>query len=786
MENTTSRHLMFLAGGVIILLVLSCLLGLALKQEKMIKHSVHLSAERLFESIVLTRRWNACYGGVFVLKREGMQSNPYLEHPDITSATGLTYTMKNPALMTREISLLAEQSGHYQYHITSLRLINPHNQPDEWERASLQQFENGVPETLQIAKLDGQQVYRLMRPLMVEEGCMQCHAKQGYRVGEVRGGISVSFPYEEIAINLAGNRIKMTSLGIAIVGILCFLFYFVIWRLVGHLCVVSGELTQQKQNLEELNAVLDQKVSERTAALQESEQRFRSTFEQAPVGIGHLAMDGRLLRMNRRFCEIIGVPPSQRTSLKFQDISFETKRMAGVEEWDALLLGDKDAFSLERRYIRKDLSEVWINLTISLVRRDSGAPGYYICVVEDMSERRSLQEQLRQAQKMEAIGTFAGGIAHDFNNILTPILGYTEMLMEDSDPGEKCYASLQAVFCAATRAQELIRQILTFSRRADKEKQPLNIVPVIKEVIKLLRSFLPSTLTLSQVLTNEDCIVYATPSQIHQIMMNLCTNAYQAMEGGSGVLTIELQVLEMPAAETIGSLPSGKYAVLKVTDTGCGMDQQTMERMYEPYFTTKAKGEGTGFGLSMVHGLVEDLHGAIVAESQAGQGTSFTLFLPLLEQDSGQQCRQPLHVEEMQGGNEHILLVDDEPAIVAMETTMLSDLGYKVTSFYKSVEALAYFREHAQAFDLVVTDITMPEMSGIVLAREISVLSPQLPIILCTGFTSANTEEIFKLHNNVVTLLTKPILRDDLARAVRHAIDDGVPRDGARPGRHPQ
>ena len=769
LHNKTTRHLLFLAGAVIILLVLSCFLGLTLLQEKMIKNSVHLSAQRLFESIVLTRRWNAQYGGVLVRKYEGMQSNPYLEHPDVITATGLTYTLKNPALMTREISELSEQYGHYQYHITSLKLMNPNNQPDAWERTSLQQFEKGVAETTQVARVNGEEVYRFMRPLLVEDGCMQCHGKQGYVGGEVRGGISVSLPYQQISISLVSNRMKMAVLGLSIVAILSFLFYFVIWRLIGHLFSISSELERQKGKLEKLNTVLDQKVTERTQAFQESEQRFRSTFEQAPVGICHIGLDGLVLRVNRHFCEIFALSSSALLNMRFQDISHETKRIVKGEDWNALLLGEKESFSLERRYLHGDLTEAWISLTMSLVKKDTGEPHYFICVVEDMSERRSLQQQLQQAQKMEAIGTLAGGIAHDFNNILTPILGYTEMLLEDARPGEKQFTSLQAVFHSAVRAQELIRQFLTFSRRNDAERQPLNIVIVVKEVIKLLRSFLPSSVEVAHFLTNEDCIVQVNPTQIHQIMMNLCTNAYQAMHEGSGVLTIELTVNE-PGEEPALALTPGRYAVLVVRDTGCGMDRRTMERMYEPYFTTKSQSEGTGLGLAMVHGIVEDLGGAIKAESVVGKGTQFTLYLPLVDQCDSRQRILPLDEEAMVGGNESILLVDDEPAIVSMEAAMLRDLGYKVTSFHRATEALEHVRQQAETYDLVITDITMPELSGVALAREIGAIRAHLPIILCTGFSAEYRKDISR-QGNIAALLTKPILKRDLARAIRNVLD---------------
>jgi len=765
----TIHQLIFLAGGMIILLVLSCFLGLTLKQEKMIRHSVYLSAVRLFESIVLTRRWNAGYGGVFVLKKEGMESNPYLEHPDITSASGLTYTLKNPALMTREISHLAAQRGHYRYHITSLKLMNPNNQPDDWERASLQQFELGVSETVQTAFLHGEQVYRLMRPLMVEDGCMQCHAKQDYAVGEVRGGISVSLPYKDVSVHLESNRAKMTALGLSVAAVFSFLLYFVIWRLVGHLFAISGELGGQKQRLEELNEALDRKVSERTAALQESEQRFRSTFEQAPVGICHLDLKGHFLRVNKRFCEIFKCPEAELRYRLFQEIFPGIHGIAGVEGWNALLLGEKDSILLERRSVLRGLSEIWVNMTFSLVRDDSSDPRYLICIVEDVSERRNLEQQLQQAQKMEAMGTLAGGIAHDFNNILTPILGYTEMLMEDTQPDEKRYSSLQVIFNAAIRAKDLIRQILTFSRQSDTQIQPLHIALVVKEVVKLLHSFLPSSIQISHNYTQEECIVLANPTQIHQILMNLCTNAYQAMPDGKGILSVQLKVEDLGGDSEL-TLAPGRYAVLVVTDTGCGMDPQTLQRIYDPYFTTKAQGEGTGLGLAMVHGIVDELGGIILVESAVGQGTTFTVYLPLVSTSDSKTEHVNVDLAGDCRGSESILLVDDDPVIAAMVTGMLQDLGYEVVSFNGSVEALEYFREHKDAFDLVVTDIAMPELTGIMMAREMATLRVDLPIILCTGFNAEFSREMTSL-TNVMTLLTKPILKHDLARAVRRALD---------------
>ncbi len=763
------KYMIPIAGGAILLLILSCFMGLTIKQDEMIYENIHLSAKRLFDSIVITRRWNASYGGVYVQKKKGMESNPYLTHPDIISDSGIVYTLKNPALMTRELSEIAARWADYRYHITSLKLMNPKNSPDRWEHDSLEKFEQGVKETTQLIDIKGEKVFRLMRPIFFEESCSGCHLHQGYKIGDVRGGISVDLPYDQIAKDLAANRFKMLGLALSIGFVFFSVFYFVIWKLVCEMSYLTTELAFQKNKLEDLNSELDKKVLDRTAELKASEERFRTTFENAGVGICHTSTDGRLLRFNKQFCRITGYTTDELYRLKFEDISHPQDIEENLSQLQRLLSGESESFTIEKRYFRKDMSAIWVSVTVSLVKTISNEPDYFIAVVEDISERRRLEAQLQQARKMEAIGTLAGGVAHDFNNILTPIIGYTEILLGEMESGRREKFFLQEIFGAARRAQDLVKQILTFSRRTECEKTVFNMALIIKESLKLLRATIPSTIEFRQDIDSDDCIVKADPTQIHQIIMNLCTNAFHAMGDNGGVLTVFLKIEEISGQDTSLEVSSGRYVLLEVGDSGCGMNAETIERIYEPYFSTKPKGEGTGLGLAMVHGIVKSLGGYISVYSEPGDGTVFRIYIPVHESNSIPENRKKVS-GEIPGGSERIMVVDDDAIITSMITTMLSGLGYKVIAENSSTEALSRFQSDPGAFDLVITDMTMPKLTGIMLAQQLLALRPQIPIILCTGFSlQINAENARAV--GIRAFLTKPVLKKDLALAVRQALD---------------
>ncbi|MBF0301583.1 MAG: response regulator, partial [Desulfamplus sp.] len=413
-------------------------------------------------------------------------------------------------------------------------------------------------------------------------------------------------------------------------------------------------------------------------------------------------------------------------------------------------------------------------------------------------EMRRLESQLNHAQKMEAIGIMAGGIAHDFNNILFPIIGAAEMLAEDSTEGSTQKLFISEILKAGYRAKELVKQILTFSRQADQEMTPLSIQPILKEIIKLARSMLPSTIKINQYIPKNCCMVNADPTQVHQVFMNLIINAFHAMENTDGTLTIKLSESENPPVyidnyeiaqsksdiriddivkNTTFDNPkfesaSGKYLCIEVSDTGVGMDKATLQRIFEPYFTTKELGKGTGLGLAVVHGIVKRCKGDIVVTSELGKGTSFKIYLPGVEQTTFDTIESSTLKKAT--GSETILVVDDEPVVAKMFGQILKRAGYKVFIEIDSLDALENFREKPDMYDLVITDLTMPGITGEKLCAALKIAKPNIPVILCTGF-SGKAADLEKNNFGIDRVVMKPIISNDLLKAVRELLDLHLP-----------
>ncbi len=386
-------------------------------------------------------------------------------------------------------------------------------------------------------------------------------------------------------------------------------------------------------------------------------------------------------------------------------------------------------------------------------------------------EKAELETQIRTTQKMEAIGTLAGGIAHDFNNILVPIIAYTDMVMATEVPGSANWQNLQEVYKAANRAKELVKQILTFSREREHEICPVQIVPVVKESLKLLKASLPSTIEITQRLEAEGVTILADPTQIHQIVMNLCTNAYHAMRDKGGLMEVTLSQVEIGSGDSLDRrLLPGSYLVLTVSDTGPGMDQATMERIFDPYFTTRKHGEGTGLGLAVVLGIVKKYGGDIRVYSEPGQGASFQVYFPVL--GKAEEGLSSILSTAPVTGDERLLLVDDEPQIVDSMQKMLEFHGYHVTAKTSSVEALEVFRLASESFDLVITDQTMPYMTGDQLVLELKKIRPDIPVVLCTGFSLVMDEAKAKALG-IDAFLLKPVLRKEMSETIRRVLDTG-------------
>jgi len=394
---------------------------------------------------------------------------------------------------------------------------------------------------------------------------------------------------------------------------------------------------------------------------------------------------------------------------------------------------------------------------------------------ETEQQNKKLAEQLLQAQKMEAIGTLAGGIAHDFNNILTAVLGFAEMaIIHGRDNYEMLASDLAGIIKAGKRAKELVRQILAFSRKGEHRREVLSPTPLIKESLKLLRASVPVSIDIREQIDGNCGYIFAEPSMIQQIVMNLCTNAVQSMEDEKGTITVRLTA-RLLSAEEINSEPGiapGEFLELMVRDTGKGMSKAVLDRIFEPYFTTKDMSKGTGMGLALVHGIVQNCGGFIRVESEVGLGSTFRIFLPVAPQEKKAGAVAKVS-ESVLGGHEHILCIDDEADIVNIQAGLLGHLGYQVTSTTSAMEALDLLRAFPKRFDLVVTDQTMPQLTGLDFARQALAIRPDLPIILCSGYSAAISTNNIRAAG-VRAFIMKPIQKKVLAGLVRSLLDGGT------------
>ncbi|MDX2502097.1 MAG: ATP-binding protein, partial [Deltaproteobacteria bacterium] len=390
-----------------------------------------------------------------------------------------------------------------------------------------------------------------------------------------------------------------------------------------------------------------------------------------------------------------------------------------------------------------------------------------LCVGIDVTEKWQLEKRLAQAQKMEAIGTLAGGIAHDFNNILSAIVGYTELSLMDIPKGSALHNNLQQVLKAGERAKDLVRQILTFSRQRKSELLPVKVSLIINEALKLLRASLPATIKIRHYLKS-NLSVLTDPTNIHQVLINLCTNASYVMQEKGGILEVSLSDVELDAdfARKHPGVKPGKFINLTVKDSGDGMTPEVTERIFDPFFTTKKKGEGTGMGLSVVHGIIKSHGGTITVKSSPGKGSEFSVFLPAIETETADNANQ---VQLMVTGSERTLFVDDEDFQVDIGKRMLERLGYRVTARTNSIEAFELFRENPDGFDLVITDMTMPDLTGDILARKIIAIRPDIPIIVCTGYSERINPDIVK-EIGIKELAMKPVVMKDIAQMIERVL----------------
>ena len=423
----------------------------------------------------------------------------------------------------------------------------------------------------------------------------------------------------------------------------------------------------------------------------------------------------------------------------------------------------------EHKRLEEELSKRQVELELRVQERTAELTQAYDKLMEETKERAKLEEQLRQSQKMEAIGTLAGGIAHDFNNILAAIIGFTEMVEEDLPPESQSRPRIGRVLKAASRGKDLVRQILAFSRKTELERKPLSLSSVIHETFQLLRASLPTTIEMNLGAKATRDTILATPAEVQQIIMNLATNAFFAMREKGGVLSISTTDIDFEPDSPVldADVEPGEYVQLVIADTGHGMEHHVMQRVFEPFFTTKGVGEGTGMGLAVVYGIVKSLHGTIAVESEPGKGSTFRICLPVARADENQES---VVVKTTPRGTEHILIIDDEELLVEWGQAALERLGYSVTALTDSMEALKLFSVDPSRFDLVITDQTMPNLTGLHLARKLMAIRTNIPIILCTGHSDSVSPEKAK-DAGIKDFLMKPLGKQQLAEAIRKVLN---------------
>jgi PAS domain S-box-containing protein len=504
-------------------------------------------------------------------------------------------------------------------------------------------------------------------------------------------------------------------------------------------------------------------------ALGESEVRFQQIFDQAPIGIALIdSTTGQFTHINQKYCDIVGYKLEEMLRLSFQAITHPDDLQEDLSQMEKLKNGVIDSFTMEKRYLKKGGKAVWVSLIVAPLWRKGEKASHHVAMVTDITEKKQIEAQAVQSQKLEAIGVLAGGIAHDFNNILASMTAFAELTLEKVE-NERLRSYLWRILEGCNRATELVRQILTFSRHNKQEEMLLDLKIIANETFKLLRAALPSTIEIQKHFCDEPCLVKADLTQIHQLLMNLSTNAADAMRDEGGLLQIELNVEDLTedTKHTMLKLKPGTYVRITIRDTGQGIDPSILQNIFQPFFTTKATGEGTGMGLAVAHGIAKSCSGTIHVESEPGLGSSFSVYLPKANIVSG-----GISMEEIQAprGKGNILVVDDEiPNGIALKE-ILDGLGYNTEVTNNSRDALDIFSANPQHFDLVISDVTMPGMTGDQLARKILQINPDSLIILQTGYGERISEKECE-EIGVVSLLTKPVRKANLAKAVKDVLD---------------
>lgn len=893
--------------------VIACAFGwLSYQQWNNALDVARAEARATFEKDTLYRKWAADHGGLYVPATDRTPPSPYLAHipeRDVRTPSGRLLTLINPAYMTREVFQLANrEKALVRGHITSLRPLNPANEPDPWEERALRAFERGEGEVSGLQIMDGQRHMRLIQPFVVEERCLKCHAFQGYAVGQVRGGVSVSVPLAEYS----GFTGRLVAGGAAAHGIIWLLGlgmieagrralsrssqelqkseeryrtvadYTADWeywltpdgrfeyvspscrnvcgytqeefyrdpslleriihpaswqryndhwhaesatgypepidfpiitrdgqeRWISHVCrtvyggdgtvigrrVSNRDITDRKRAedlLQEQTVQLEQEVTERQAAqeslqeqavvleeeiaerinaeetIRQSEEKFFRAFQLAPLMMTISDIeDGAFLEVNDKFVELSGYTREEAigaTSARLGLITAGDRarflellaREGRVSEF-ALKVHTREGRVLNCSYFGE-------LITVSGRTR-------LLSIVLDVTEHAQLEEQLRHSQKLEAVGRLAGGIAHDFNNILTVIMGCGTILKMDGTLADRQNEMLGQIIRSAERAAQLTRGLLAFSRRQVIKPQNVDLDEIVRGVQKFLGRVIGEDIQFKSIFNGAGLTVSADSGQIEQVLINMAANARDAMPRG-GLLTIEtaLEQVDAPFVKSQDNAQPGPYAVISVSDTGTGMDEETLKRLFEPFFTTKDVGKGTGLGMAIAYGIVKQHNGFVTVASEEGNGTTFKVYLPIVEERAAELAAGAAPARP-RGGSETILVAEDDESVRATVNDTLGRFGYDVILAVDGEDAVAQFAARQDRIKLVVMDMIMPKMSGKRAYEEIRKLKPGVKVLFFSGYTTDFIRSRGDLDDGV-ELLNKPVAPLELVTKVRELLD---------------
>lgn len=515
----------------------------------------------------------------------------------------------------------------------------------------------------------------------------------------------------------------------------------------------------------------EQQLRSTSQELVKNERKYRDLYENAPIAYFSIDEQGVILKANNNAAELWGHKKEALHGLHVNTLYADGERpVLTSDRTKSCLEMGRPVRDIEVRFKNKNGEKIWVSLSLDTVRESKGKITEIRAMAIDITKRKILEKQLLQAQKMEAIGTLAGGIAHDFNNILSPILGYSEMLLMNPEGDvRQREKQLKIIHDCAEYAKSLVNQMLTFSKQKENEYKLMRPHVFVKEALSLAKSFLPSTIQIEEAVDENCGHLMVDPVQAHQVVMNLISNAYHAMEETGGVLSITLDEVTVKKEDIMLPVTPGKYVYLQIADTGPGISSDILERIFDPFFTTQKEGKGSGIGLSVVHGIIQSHNGHINVSSGRSRGTRFEVYLPVY---SGHiEVENKIKKEfPVRRGSEHVLLVDDDQKVALMLRHMLEKLGYRVTCILDSLKALDEFKRSPQAYDLVVTDLTMPGLTGVELSEHICRIRPNIPVVLCTGFGEHINKR--KYYNQGIRgFLNKPVSIKSVSHLIREVLD---------------